>query len=250
MEYGVEQLASAAGVAVDTIRFYQTRGLLPPPRRVGRRAIYGSEHLEVLKRIRQYQAEGLSLAVVKRLLAGETPQSAKEALLAAVAEQRGESTLTRAELAARSGVPEPLLTSLEAAGLLVPAQTDGEPRYGDADLRMLRAGLAVLAAGFPLPELLQLASRHAQHVEGLTDEAVALFDRYVRKVDAGGADPEQIAGVFRELLPAVTTLVALHFQRTLLRRALDRLRDQPEAAAAYEQAVQVLERGRLEVAWR
>lgn len=249
MEYSVEQLASAAGVAVDTIRFYQAKGLLPAPRRVGRRAVYGARHLEVLGRIKRYQADGLPLAVVKRLLTAGGPRSKKAALLAAVSAESGEPSLTRAELAARSGVPEPLLASLEAAGLLVPATVGGEARYGEADLRMARAGLAVLGAGFPLPELMQIAFRHARHVDTLADDAVALFDRFVRRVDGGGADPERIAETFRELMPAVTTLVALHFQRTVLQRALARLREQPDSAAL-EKAVAVIESGRLEVAWR
>lgn len=249
MEYSVEQLAGAAGVAVDTIRFYQAKGLLPAPRRAGRRAVYEARHLEALKRIKRYQADGLPLAVVKRLLAAGAGRSRKAALLAAVTAESGEPSLTRAELAARAGVPEPLLASLEAAGLLVPATAGGEARYGEADLRMARAGLAVLGAGFPLPELMQIALRHARHVEGLADDAVALFDRFVRKVDGGGADPEGIAETFRQLMPAVTTLVALHFQRTVLQRALARLRQQPDSAAL-EKAVAVIEAGRLEVAWR
>ena len=36
MDYRVEALAAAAGISVDTLRFYQARGLLPSPRRVGR----------------------------------------------------------------------------------------------------------------------------------------------------------------------------------------------------------------------
>lgn len=249
MKYSVDQLASAAGVSIDTIRFYQAKGLLPAPRRVGRRAVYGTSHLEVLERIKRHQADGLPLAVVKRLLTAGGSRSKKAALLDAVSAESGEPALSRAELAARSGVPEPFLASIEAAGLLVPALVDGEPRYGEADLRMARAGLAVLGAGFPLPELMQMALRHARHVEGLADDAVALFDRFVRKVDGGGADPDRIADTFRELLPAVTTLVALHFQRTLLQRALARLGEQPDAAAL-EKAVAVIESGRLEVAWR
>jgi DNA-binding transcriptional MerR regulator len=249
MEYSVEQLAGAAAVAVDTIRFYQAKGLLPAPRRVGRRAVYEARHLQALKQIKRYQADGLPLAVVKRLLTGSAPGSKKAALLAAVSAESGEPSLSRAELAARSGVPEPLLASLEAAGLLVPATVGGEARYGEADLRMARAGLAVLGAGFPLPELMQIALRHARHVEGLADDAVALFDRFVRKVDGGGADPEGIAETFRQLMPAVTTLVAMHFQRTVLQRALARLREQPDSAAL-EKAVAVIESGRLEVAWR
>ena len=37
----VEDLARAADVSVDTIRFYQKRRLLPPPTRKGRIAWYG-----------------------------------------------------------------------------------------------------------------------------------------------------------------------------------------------------------------
>ncbi len=248
MEYTVEELARAAGVAVDTVRFYQTRGLLPGPRREGRRAVYGGRHLDILKRIKRHQAEGLPLAVVKRLLAGGKA-STQAALLAAVAAESGAPSLTRAELAAGSGVAEPLLAALEAAGLLVPVTVGGEARYGEADLRMARAGLEVLGAGFPLPELMQLALRHAQHVEALAEDAVGLFDRVVRKVDGGGADADAIADTFRRLMPAVTTLVALHFQRTVLQRALARLREHPDATAL-EKAVAVIEAGRLEVAWR
>lgn len=248
MEYTVEQLARAAGVAVDTVRFYQGKGLLPGPRREGRRALYGRRHLEILTRIRRHQAEGLPLAVVKKLLTGGSG-ARKAALLAAVTEEHGEPSMTRAELAERSGVPEAFFASLEAAGLLVPMGSGADARYGEADLRMARAGLEVLGAGFPLPELMQLAQGHAQHVEGLADEAVALFDRFVRKVDEGGADAEAIADTFRRLLPAVTTLVALHFQRTVLQRAVARLREQPDGAAL-EKAVEVIESGRLEVAWR
>lgn len=248
MDYTVEQLARAAGVAVDTVRFYQTKGLLPGPRREGRRALYGARHLDILKRIRRHQAEGLPLAVVKRLLSAGGG-SKKAALLAAVAEQSGEPSMTRAELAERSGVPEAFLASLEAAGLLVPMGSGAAARYGEADLRMARAGLEVLGAGFPLPDLMQLALRHARHVEALADDAVALFDRFVRKVDGGGADAAAIAETFRTVMPAVTTLVALHFQRTVLQRAVARLREQPDATAL-EKAVEVIESGRLEVSWR
>jgi DNA-binding transcriptional MerR regulator len=249
MEFSVEELARAAGVAVDTVRFYQAKGLLQPPRRVGRRAVYDERHRAALKRIKRHQAEGLPLAVVKKVMASGAGSSKRAALLAAVADEDGQPTLTRADLAAQSGVPEPLLASLEAAGLLVPVLIGGEARYGEGDLRMARAGLELLGAGFPLPELMQLALRHAGHVESIADDAVALFDRYVRKIDGGGADAATIAATFRRIMPAVTTLVAQHFQRTVLRRALERLREHPDAEAL-QQAVQVIESGRLEVNWR
>jgi DNA-binding transcriptional MerR regulator len=244
MEYRVEELAKAAGVRVDTVRFYQAKGLLPRPKRVKREAVYSEAHLSRLKQIRRHQSQGLPLAVIKRLL-GSRSRSTTDALLSAVAEQGGERTLTRAEVASRAGVPEPLLVAIESAGLLRPA-TGGEPRYGEAEVQLMRAGMEVLQRGFPLDEILRLAIRHAKGVEQVADGAIDLFDRYVHQAEP---QPDAVADVFRQLLPAVTTLVALHFQRTLINRALDRLRARGDHKAL-EAAEAVVDGGRLEVTWR
>ena len=82
MEYRVEEIAGAARVRVDTLRFYQARGLLPAPRKRGRVAIYDDEHLERLRRIRQLQREGFSLAQIQRLLSDS--EEASSELLAAL----------------------------------------------------------------------------------------------------------------------------------------------------------------------
>src|ERR687890_407591 len=66
MRFRVDGLAARSGVSVDTVRFYQSRGLLPPPRREGRVAWYDDEHLERLARIRRLQARGLTLATIAR----------------------------------------------------------------------------------------------------------------------------------------------------------------------------------------
>lgn len=246
MEYRVEELARAADLRVDTIRFYQTRGLLQPPRRVKRVAIYSDEHLATLGQIRRYQSQGLSLAVIKRLLAGRG-RSKAEALLEAVVDESGEQSFTRAQLAARSGVPEALLASLETAGLLQPVMSSGEPLYSETEVQLARAGLEILGEGLPPDELLALALRHADGVEDVCGEAVDLFDRHVRTKE-GGLDADRAADAFRRLLPAVTTLVALHFQRTLLQRATSRLRARQETGVL--EAAAAVPAGRLEVKWR
>ena len=248
MEYGVEKLAAVAGVRVDTIRFYQAKGLLPPPRRVKRVAVYSEAHLTRLKQIRRYQSQGLSLAVIKRLLSGGT-RSKVDALLTAVADHTGERLFTRAEAAERSGVPEPLLIAVESAGLLTPTTVNGESRYGEADVQLARAGLEILRHGFPLDAVLQLAIRHARSVEQTADEAIDLFDRFVRKAGGTGTGAAGVTDTFRQLLPAATTLVAIHFQRTLLHRALQRLRDRGDRDVL-KAAEAVVGAGRLEVAWR
>jgi len=248
MNYRVEQLAAAAGVRVDTVRYYQAQGLLPAPRRAGRHVVYGERHLARLKKIRELQRDGLPLAVIKRMLAGGKGGAA--ALRRAVAEQRGEQRFSRADLAAASGVSEELIAAVESAGLVEPVRVGGKERYGDVDVELARAALAVLREGFPLAELLGIALGHAEHVRNITERAADLFDRYARRDRAGNEKPEQeVVESFKRLMPAITTLVAHHFQRTLVAVALARLEERGETRAL-EVALDAAESGRVEVAWR
>ena len=251
MNYSVEQLAEAAGVRVDTIRYYQAQGLLPPPKRAGRRALYAATHLKLLKRIRELQREGLPLAVIKRMVAdGKGGKRRASALERAIAEQRGEQQLTRSDLASASGVSEELIAAVESAGLVEPVKVGGKPRYGDADVEMARAALAVLREGFPLTELLGLAISHASNTRDVAERAADLFDRYARRHKSGDEKPEQeVVDTFKRLMPAITALVAHHFQRTLIAVALARLEERGETRAL-EVALDAAESGRLEVAWR
>jgi len=250
VEYRVEELAREAGIRVDTVRFYQGRGLIPPPRRRGRVAIYGDEHLARLRRIREWSEAGVSLAGIRRLLERAPSGESDVALRRALAEeQAGERTLTRAELSAEAGVPEPLLRAAESAGLLVPLRVGGEARFSEADLEMARSGLSILAAGFPLDALLRLAVDHSAEVKAVCERAIDLFDAYVRRAPQNGVRPEQVEESFRALLPEVTRLVALHFQRTLVNRALERLEGREELEGL-AQAVAAMESAQLEVKWK
>ncbi|HLH68966.1 MAG TPA: MerR family transcriptional regulator [Candidatus Dormibacteraeota bacterium] len=227
MEYRIEQLAQAAGVPVDTIRFYQGKGLLEPPRREGRVTWYSSQHLERLRRIRDLQQRGFTLAVIRRFLEGELEPS-DEALVAAVTAPPAPQTLTLEELAARSGVAVPLLRALEQAGMLVPIADGAEPRYPVEDLDALAAGLTLIEAGVPLSELMELGARHAAAVEETARRAVDLFDRHVRERIQGAGLPaeeaqRQLLATFHRLLEASGTLVRHHFQRAVLRAARERI---------------------------
>lgn len=232
MEYRVEELARAAGVPVDTLRFYQSRGLLPPPRREGRVAKYGDDHLQRLRRIRELQSDGFKLAQIQRLLSDSSKDS--PLLLAALAKESvGQRTVSRAELAAEAGVPEALVQAAQAAGLIDPLLIDGEERFGDAELEMAKCGLALLEAGFPLQSLLDHAVAHARNVQALCDSAIELFDDHVRKQEGQPIGDADVTAAFQRLLPHVTRLVALHFQRTLVNRALNRLRSKQDFEALH-----------------
>jgi len=227
VQYRIEQLARAAGVAVDTIRFYQGKGLLEAPRREGRVTFYGDAHVERLKRIRELQQQGFTLTVIQRFLSGELEPS-DEALVAAVTHPSAPQTLTLAELAERSGVAEPLLLSLEQAGLLVPTDDGDEPRYPADDLVAIASGMKLIAAGVPIGSLMELGKDYAAAVDRTARQAVDLFDRHVReRIQAEGGETEaaerRLLQTFNELLEASGILVRHHFQRTLLRAAREHI---------------------------
>lgn len=72
--------ANAAGVNVETIRFYQRKGLLPTPRRrYGRIRRYGAEDVGRVKFVKSAQRLGFSLDQVGQLLRLEDGTHCSEA---------------------------------------------------------------------------------------------------------------------------------------------------------------------------
>jgi DNA-binding transcriptional MerR regulator len=238
----VEEVARRADVSVDTIRFYQKRQLLPAPRREGRIAWYGEDHLERLARIKELQRQGFSLSLIRRLLAGELdPSDAPLAAAVAGAQSGDAALLSLGELAARVGVPVSLLEAIVHEGLVLPQHRDGVSGFTEADADVLHAGLRLLEAGIPLADLLALSRRHHEATRAVAGDAVEMFDAYVRhpllQDDSLGADErsERLVDAFRTLLPTVTTLVANHFRSVLLEVAhehLEAVGDPSELAAA------------------
>jgi MerR family mercuric resistance operon transcriptional regulator len=65
----IGRLAAAGGVGVETIRFYQRKGLLDVPPRAGGMRQYGPRDVERLRFIRHAQAAGFTLEQIRELLA-------------------------------------------------------------------------------------------------------------------------------------------------------------------------------------
>jgi DNA-binding transcriptional MerR regulator len=238
VRYRVDDLAARCDVSVDTVRYYQSRGLLPRPEREGRLAWYGDEHLERLRRIRELKGQGFSLAMIARVLRGEL-DAAEQALAVALVGTRGASSaarLTAEQLAEATGVPATLLEALAREGLLTPDGDEDDPRYAADDVEVVRAGLALLEAGVPLSELLDLSRRHDAAMRATAEHAVELFARFVRDpARAATADEAEVAErtvtALHQMLPATSTLVASHFRRLLLDAARARLEDPDDGTA-------------------
>jgi DNA-binding transcriptional MerR regulator len=68
-EYRLDDLARISGVSARNIRAYRERGLLDPPRRVGRSAYYDDYHLSQLKAINQLLRRGFNSAHIAEFFA-------------------------------------------------------------------------------------------------------------------------------------------------------------------------------------
>ena len=76
----IGRVAEAAGINVETVRFYQRQGLIEEPvRPLGGVRRYGVEFVSRLRFIKRAKQLGFSLAEVKRLLILEDPQSCGKA---------------------------------------------------------------------------------------------------------------------------------------------------------------------------
>jgi MerR family mercuric resistance operon transcriptional regulator len=122
----IGRLAAAGGVGVETVRFYQRRGLLETPTRDDGIRRYGSDDLRRLRFIKQAQAAGFTLEEIKELLdldASDDRAKARAlanervaALDSKIAElQRARDALKRLARECGSGGPGPcpILTAFE-----------------------------------------------------------------------------------------------------------------------------------------
>jgi MerR family transcriptional regulator, mercuric resistance operon regulatory protein len=121
-------LAKAAGVGVETVRYYQRRGLLPEPARPpGEVRRYGETDVKRLRFIRSAQGAGFTLNEIKELVdldASDDRARARElaqARVAAIDEKIAELSAARDALAGlatacakKRGGPCPILKAFDA----------------------------------------------------------------------------------------------------------------------------------------
>ena len=144
----VGQLASRAGVRVDTVRYYERAGLLPRPRRTsGDHRRYGPADVDRLLFIRGARRLGLRLAEIRALAqvrdTGTCPCGPAEALLREhVGEIDGEIarlTVLRAELTGViTGLSDPAVTCQDPVPVAWCPPYGQDAEGGDRDVLLLR----------------------------------------------------------------------------------------------------------------
>jgi adenylate cyclase len=190
----LEQVARRAGVTQGTVRRWVKEGLVPQYE--GTWTPAAASHIRIVARLRE---RGHS---VKRIR--EASQSGKLAfgyideLLPS-----SEARYTLKQAARALDVDEALIERLVAAMGLNALSSEA---ISEEDLQVLRYGAEVLAAGLPLPALLQIVRVYGQAMAQVADAEVRLFHLYLheplmREGVPGVEVAQAMEGMTREMLP-------------------------------------------------
>jgi DNA-binding transcriptional MerR regulator len=221
-EYRLDELARQAGVASTTVRLYQTKGLMAPPRLEGRTGWYDESHLSRLRIIARLQGEGYSLAGIANLLEQWEHGRSLGAVIGVEAELDAligdvhAIVLDPVELLERlpEGSMTPDLLQRAASLALVQPTDDGKIRV--ADRRFLETGAALAHIGIPLDVILDEWEALVVHTDDIATRFVGLFETYLAPADwRAGLDTERA----RELAQTLGRLQAT--ARQVLAAALD-----------------------------
>ena len=217
--YRVDELAELAGISIELLRSYQSRGLLPAPDHEGRVAWYDKRHLDRLRRIRELKTKGWSMRRIAEAL-NDRDRGLQGIVEAAV--EIDEAPFDLATLAERTGVPAAVLRSFEASGVLRPRHDlQGHATYTSADVHAMRSLLSLIGTGVPMEEFMAVADVQLAAAQRLADGTFELFLRYQREPLLARALPpkveaERLAASLRVLIQSVGDLLAYNFARTML----------------------------------
>jgi DNA-binding transcriptional MerR regulator len=176
-EYTVDQLAAKVGMTVRNVRAYAGRGLIPPPRLVGRTGYYGADHVARLTLVRELLDKGYTLAAVERMMS-ELPDGALalgvfETLVSPWTPAEPE-VITEHQLAARAGIPHDARTIDKLIELGIAERVeDDRLRIPNPDL--LRTGLEVIKLGVPLDAIFEMLPKLFEQADQVAKIYVELF---------------------------------------------------------------------------
>lgn len=237
----LDELTARVGLSVRNVRFYTTRGLVPPPIRRGRSGYYSPDHVARLELVQELQAHGFTLAAIEQYVAGlpvdATPADiALQRTMLAPWQSDRPVHLTHDELAARIDRPldDEVLETLVALGV-VQARADGDL---DVALTQLSVGLGLLDLGFPIEAARAASAVYLEHGRQIAHELYDVFRRLAwPRYKEAGATPETIQAVVERLKPlSIASLVAAYEQgmddtkRENIERAAGATEERPRGA--------------------
>jgi len=225
-QYRIGELAREAGIPVRTVRYYQERKLLPPPRREGRIGWYSPAHLDRLKVIGQLLDRGHTLSGIGQLLSAWEQGYDLADLLGferAMTAPWSDEQPVPVTVADISALLEGQLTPevLEEAIRLGYIDVDGE-RVTHVSRRLLDTTTALVREGIPLPAILATGRELQAGLDKLASLFMELVITPVLDRHGGPPPPQEVARLaetIERLRPVARTALDAEFARAMDRRA-------------------------------
>jgi DNA-binding transcriptional MerR regulator len=212
-EMTLDELTARVGMSVRNVRFYTTKGLVPPPVRRGRSGYYCADHVARLELVRELQAHGFTLSAIegymRRIPADATPETIAlhRTLLAPWMPELPE-TISRKELVRRAGRPlsDDDLATLNVLGIVYPTK-QGKFQVAVAHLSM---ALQLLELGLPHDTAIAAQEIFAAHGRAIAEELTDLFKKQVWPVyKEQGVPADHVREMVEKFKPvSVAALVA------------------------------------------
>ncbi len=208
----LDELTNRVGLSVRNVRFYTTRGLVPPPIRRGRSGYYTPDHVARLELVQELQSHGFTLAAIERYVSRIPDDASPEDIalhrtMLAPWQVEAPVEMSRAELDRRCGrtLTDDDRDTLAALGIALRTKRG---RYQVAESQ-LSVGLGLLDLGFPTEAAVAAADIYADHGRQLAKELHELFRTMVWPLyKESGAQPDQLREVVERLKPlSIASLV-------------------------------------------
>jgi DNA-binding transcriptional MerR regulator len=206
--YTIDELVAKTGVPSRTIRFYQAKGLLPPPRKSGRVALYDDAHAAQLKVVAQLQDKGLRLRAIRDLC--KTPSLDADSVqkwlgigeqIGAVAED-APKLLTEDELKRFLGDPRPgTVAMLMRRGGIEPHGEGATRRYLVKHPALAEIAMKLEAAGIDIDTAIGLHDILERRLAKAADEVVEFAIGRVGRGFGKSDDPDDVLRAVQSLMP-------------------------------------------------
>lgn len=215
----LDELCVRVGMSVRNVRFYTTKGLVPPPLRRGRSGYYTPDHVARLELVQELQSHGFTLSAIEKYLAGipsnATPEDiALARTMLAPWDVERPIEMSRGELSARAGrdLSDDDLRILQALGVILPLRPPASLEHWQVAVSQLSVGLGLLELGFPVEAAQAAADIFARHGREMSQELYENFRTLVWPVyKEQGYTAETVRQVVEKIKPlSIASLVSAY----------------------------------------
>ncbi|TWG93221.1 DNA-binding transcriptional MerR regulator [Nocardioides sp. J9] len=199
----LEELTRRTGLSVRTVRFYTSRGLVPPPIRRGRSGYYSAEHVARIELVLELQSHGFTLSAIERYVAGIPDDATPEDIaLARTMLAPWQSDLPvemdRSQLEQKAGreLSDDDVATLQALGVI---RIRGS-KYLVAT-NQLAIGVRLIELGFPREVAVAAAAVYQEHGEQMAKELYDVVNDKLAPLYDDAATSEHYREIMERLKP-------------------------------------------------